>query len=161
MYHKCRRRTCKRSNKISFKYITFYKQNFVNNFLLPLNTCIGKKCFCGIQKTDLQFKEEFPGESKTRQGFVFTAALTHSQTTIYTMCDKMYYIVYLCYIKWFFTLTNFAFSLFIVQTKTQTKRMYATRQFHLYTYVIFIVYENFFSPDFMIVNAKKATTLSP
>ena len=73
----------------------------------------------------------------------------------------MYYIVYLCYIKWFFTLTNFAFSLFIVQTKTQTKRMYATRQFHLYTYVIFIVYENFFSPDFMIVNAKKASTLSP
>ena len=99
------------------------------------------KCFCGIQKTDLQFKEEFPGESKTRQGFVFTAALTHSETTLYTMCDKMYYIVYLCYIKWFFTLTNFAFSLFIVQTKRKLGGMYATRQFHLYTYVVFIVYE--------------------
>ena len=50
---------------------------------------------------------------------------------------------------------------FYCSNKTQTKGMYATRQFHLYTYVIFIVYENFFSPDFMIVNAKKATTLSP
>ena len=132
MYHK-------RSNKICFKYITFYKQNFVNNFFLPLNICVGKKCFCGIQKTDLQFKEEFPGESKTRQGFVFTAALTHSQTTIYTTCDKMYYIVYLCYIKWFFTLTNFAFSLFIVQTKHKLKEC-MQQDNSIYIHMLFLLF---------------------
>ena len=49
-------------------------------------------------ETDLQFKEKFPGESKTRQGFVYTAALTHSETTIYTMSDKMYYIILYIYV---------------------------------------------------------------
>ena len=53
----------------------------------------------------------------------------------------MYYIVYLCYIKWLCTLRNGAFPFYSANKKQTEEEMYATRQFHLYTYVVFIVYE--------------------
>ena len=95
------------------------------------------QCFCRNGETDLQFKKNSQGNLKQDSFCIYSCY--YVLTT--TMCDKTYYSMYLRKIKWFMCAYRRLPLLLVHKQKGKLLAMYATRQFHLYTYVVFIVYE--------------------
>ena len=116
------------------------------------------KCFCGIQKTDLQFNENSQGNLKQEE-FLYLQLLVHSYE-IYYVWQNVLYCIFMLY-KVVVHFTQRSFSLLFCKQKANWRRNVCNKTIPFIYICCFYCLRNFFSRDFMIVNASTGSTDSP
>ena len=125
---------------VSLKILIFYKQKFVNNFLRALNTCVSRKCFCGIQKTDLQFNENSQGNLKQEE-FLYLQLLVHSYE-IYYVWQNVLYRIFMLY-KVVLHFNQLCFFPFYCSNKNLNWKECMQQDNSIYIHMLFLLFTNF------------------